>query len=548
MELEVGSTIGDYQVVGILGAGGMGKVYKVRNAISDRIEAMKVLLPDLVATPELADRFLREIKVLAILEHPNIAQLRTAVRANNQLLMVMEFVDGETLEHRLKQGPLPLSQALDYIGQVLSALEFAHGRGVVHRDIKPANMMLAKSGVVKLMDFGIAKAAADNKLTMTGMTMGSVYYMSPEQIQGVATLDARADLYSVGVTLYELVTGKRPFDGESQYSIMAAHLEKAPVPPITLDPRLPQPLNDAILIAVAKDPNARFQTAAAFRNALGSVAAMIQAPTAPVAAPKGAAAAPLVAAAAAIPPHAAAMPPHAVATAPKSKRWLWMAIGGVAAAAAIVSAIEFAPWKPTKAAAPTQQTSTAQVQPSSPPAEATPVQTPPQDATPAPVTTPESTSQAAPVQPSPAASKSPARNSPNAGSPSRAVSTPPVQQPMQQPPAEAVPVQPQPQPQAAALPPAPAGPGPAEVLHAREHFAKLQVRASTIHDSLENMKRTMQSQGMSLNAKFTRPEALMNTYLQSAENALNQSDLAAAKEYGDKAERQIEILEKLFNQ
>src|SRR5580692_5130580 len=136
MNLQIGSTIGDYQIVGILGAGGMGKVYKVRNVISDRLEAMKVLLPDLVAQPELADRFLREIKVQASLEHPNIASLHTAVRVENQLLMLMEFVDGVTLEQRLKDGPLSVSQAVDYISQALSALEFAHQHGVVHRDIK----------------------------------------------------------------------------------------------------------------------------------------------------------------------------------------------------------------------------------------------------------------------------------------------------------------------------------------------------------------------------------------------------------------------------
>src|SRR6185369_12496145 len=119
---------------------------------------------------------------------------------------------------------------------------------------------LTPSGVVKLMDFGIAKAATDRRLTMTGTTMGSLYYMSPEQIQGSAGLDPRSDLYSLGVSLYELVTGKRPFDGDSQYAIMAAHLEKTPVPPITVDPRLPQLLNDVILMSVMKDPNARFQT------------------------------------------------------------------------------------------------------------------------------------------------------------------------------------------------------------------------------------------------------------------------------------------------
>ena len=531
MELEIGSTIGDYQVVGILGAGGMGKVYKVRNVISDRVEAMKVLLPDLAAMPELADRFLREIKVLAMLEHPNIAQLHTAVRASNQLLMVMEFVDGETMEHRLRQGPLPLPQALDYVGQVLSALDFAHARGVVHRDIKPANMMLTQSGVVKLMDFGIAKAAADQKLTMTRTTMGSVYYMSPEQIQGAATLDARADLYSVGVTLYELVTGKRPFDGESQYSIMAAHLEKAPVPPIALDPRLPQALNDVILMAVAKDPNARFQSAAAFRNALMAVAGIVQAPTGPVAMPAASVAAAPVAA-------AGTAPPPAIAAPPRSKRWLWMAIGGVAAAAAIVCAVEFAPWKPTRAAVP------AQVQQSSPPQAAAPgappAVTPAVTPVPEPVSAPVEAPPAATVQQA-AVSKSAPRSSPNVATPQ--------QQPVQQAAAQTAPAptQPPPQPQQNAAPAAPAGPSRAQVLQAREDFAKLQVRAGSIHDSLANLKRTMQSQGMGLNAKFTQPEALMDTYLRSAENALNQSDLAAAKEYADKAEHQIEVLEKLLN-
>src|SRR5437879_3797123 len=134
MNLEIGTTIGDYHVVDILGAGGMGKVYKVRNVISDRVEAMKVLLPDLVNQSDLADRFLREIKVQASLEHPNIAALHTAVRVDNQLLMLMEFVEGVTLEQRLKDGPLPPAEAVNYISQVLSALEYAHARGVVHRD------------------------------------------------------------------------------------------------------------------------------------------------------------------------------------------------------------------------------------------------------------------------------------------------------------------------------------------------------------------------------------------------------------------------------
>src|SRR5690242_15892497 len=142
MNFEPGSIVGDYQIVGTLGAGGMGKVFKVRNTISDRIEALKVLLPDLAGEPDLADRFLREIKVLASLNHPNIAGLRTALRVDNQLLMIMELVEGETLDHRMRNGPLPVAEAAACISQVLSALSYAHGKGVVHRDLKPANMML----------------------------------------------------------------------------------------------------------------------------------------------------------------------------------------------------------------------------------------------------------------------------------------------------------------------------------------------------------------------------------------------------------------------
>src|SRR5436305_15107221 len=330
MNLQIGSTIGDYQVVGILGAGGMGKVYKVRNVISDRVEAMKVLLPDLANAPELADRFLREIKVQASLEHPNIASLHTAVRVENQLVMLMEFVEGVTLDQKLKHGPLPPADALNYIMQVLSALEYAHARGVVHRDIKPANMMLTPGGVVKLMDFGIARSSADHKLTQTGTTVGSLYYMSPEQIQGVNAPDARSDLYSVGVTLYELVTGKRPFDGDSQFSIMSAHLQSTPTPPIALDPKLPQALNDIILLSVAKDPAHRFQSAGAFRQALSNVAPAV-AKAAPVAA-------------AATPPKEFHLIEPTAPVKPGSRRGLWMAVGAVAVIAVLIAVVQFGPW------------------------------------------------------------------------------------------------------------------------------------------------------------------------------------------------------------
>ncbi len=272
LEYTVGQKLGDYEILGVLGAGGMGKVYKVRNTISDRVEAMKILLPDLAGQKDLADRFLREIKVLASLNHPNIAALRTALTLDNQLVMIMEYVDGVTLSSRLNEGAIPPSQAIKYIDQVLDALSYAHKQNIIHRDIKPANMMLTEDGTVKLMDFGIARSATDRSLTMTGTTLGSLNYMPPEQVKGDPA-DNRSDLYSLGVSLYEMVTGQLPFQADSNYAMMAAHLQEVPKPPIVLRPGIPQPLNQIILMALAKDPGQRFQSADAFRGALKSVQA-----------------------------------------------------------------------------------------------------------------------------------------------------------------------------------------------------------------------------------------------------------------------------------
>jgi eukaryotic-like serine/threonine-protein kinase len=555
MNLQIGSTVGDYQIVGILGAGGMGKVYKVRNAISDRIEAMKVLLPDLAAQPELSDRFLREIKTQASLEHPNIAALHTALRVDNQLLMLMEFVEGVTLEQKLKDGPLPIEQAVDYISQALSALDYAHQHGVIHRDIKPANMMLTPNGLVKLMDFGIAKGSGDQRLTMTGTTMGSLYYMSPEQIRGAANIDSRADLYSVGVTLYELTTGKRPFDGDSQFAIMSAHLEKTPVPPVEVDPRLPQGLNDAILMSVAKDPAMRFQTAGAFRAAVQSIlpakqaAPVLQAPPPPARAiTQPPAAAP------GFQPMAPAPQPMAAAS-PKSKRGLWMAAGALAAALGAIAVIEFGPWKDTKAQTPPPNQ--AQAQPTTPaPA---PVQTAPPAAEPVsqPAASPTQVPQSVAPAPTVAKPKTVGKAAASQTVASSATPTPiqpaqTVAQPVVQPPAASQPI-PQPaQQQTTQQPPKPTDPQPAapsraELMAARERHAQLDARASGIRTSLQSLQRSQAASGLNLNARFTQPASLMDTYMKAASDALRDNDLAAAKDFMDKAERQIEVLEKLLN-
>src|ERR1700683_1309672 len=242
-----GQRLGDYEVLGVLGAGGMGKVYKVRNVISDRIEAMKVLLANLAVQKDLADRFLREIKLLASLNHPNIAALNTALTLDNQLVMMMEYVDG---------GPIAPTDAGNYSEQVWAALSYADKLNVIHRDVKPANMMLTPKGVVKLMDFGIARPNNDAGMTVTGTTLGSLNYMSPEQVRG-EPVDQRSDLYSMGVSIYEMVTGQLPFRGHSNYSVMSAHLQEPPQPPIVLRPDLPRGLSDIIVMAMAKDPKDR---------------------------------------------------------------------------------------------------------------------------------------------------------------------------------------------------------------------------------------------------------------------------------------------------
>jgi serine/threonine-protein kinase len=268
---NIGDTIGDYRIVELLGSGGMGSVYRVRNLITDREEAMKALLPSLYSTPELAERFSREIRIQASLEHPNIASLRTAIRFDNQLLMIMEFVEGITLDQRLRQSSIRVSQAIQWIRETLSALSYAHERSVIHRDIKPANIMLTKTGAVKLTDFGVASMADTGNLTRTGTAMGSLHYMSPEQIKAKHA-DCRSDIYSLGITCYQMLSGRRPFEGNSDYEIMKAHLQFEPPSLLALNPSLPPSLIAVVFRAMAKTPEDRFQTASEFQAAIDAAA------------------------------------------------------------------------------------------------------------------------------------------------------------------------------------------------------------------------------------------------------------------------------------
>lgn len=608
MALKVGDRMGDYEVVGVLGAGGMGKVYKVRNVISERFEAMKVLLPNLANEPDLADRFMREIKVLASLHHPNIAALHTASRIDNQLVMIMEFVDGVTLGDLAKKGRIPVEDCIEYIDQVLAALSCAHEHGVVHRDIKPANMMLTPEGVIKLMDFGIARTAEDHKLTVTGTTLGSLYYMSPEQVKCIA-VDGRSDLYSVGITLYEIATGARPFQADSSYALMAAQLQEAPRPPIEVDPTIPAALNEIILRALEKEPEKRFQTADAFRAALESAKNSLGLPAtsapavgadsglaeqtsatlamhSPLTPPPGSVRPAPPVMATPTPPQviAAPAPPHAITDSLPSPppptagthRALYMAIGAILAIAVIVVAATQLPrWLRTRAAG-TAQTASPNNPPDtgasssspSPQQESVPVTSPPQagaepsgtNSSPSPTIPPSEpsavTHQAgqnaslppgAPVQRTgrkglSAQGQQAAAGSTGLGGASRAVPATPAARAFQA-------VEPS---ASGQTPPAPDQPSAAQpnasgaIQELQERMVALGARASTAKESVENLRRQQQSQGLNLRADIGAALNRMEQYMNRADAALVARDPDAAARNMELAEREVDKLDKFL--
>ena len=608
--MNIGERIGDYEIVQVLGAGGMGQVYKVRNTLSERVEAMKVLLPRLEGDPGLADRFLREIKVQATFDHPNLAKLYTAMRVGDQLLMFMEFVDGVSLAKELEKGPLQPGEAAAYTAQVLDALAYAHGRGVVHRDIKPANIMITEAGVAKLMDFGIARMEADTRLTQTGNAVGSIAYMSPEQISGTDP-DPRSDIYSLGITLYEMVTGKRPFGGDSGYSIMSAHLKQTPVPPIELTPGLPPDLSDIILMAIAKDPAGRFQSAAAFRGALVSifpgVAAPLRTPDATKTMPIGApippkTAAPTAPATVAAPPppplappplpatSAAPMPPSTVTS--SGRRGIYMALGSIVTLAVLVAAVIEGPklmhgglsdavgTSPTAASIPATPAAPASAESTPAPAPSgTAVATPSADAStpaataPAPAAAPlpanaSSASVSAAVAPSPAAARAvpapavtasvqPAGKTRGAqpasaerprvpATPPPAAAQPAVQTAQNFAPAAPAPA-PVPVPQPQAAPATP--PPPAvnpELIELRQKFNETSIRATTARTGLNSFQQQQARQGLGLRADIREAQTRMDYQLQEAMMYLQHGDIENARTSLRYAQNAVETIEKFL--
>ena len=272
MTFQPGQVVGEYKIVRVLGRGGLGAVYEAMHLISQRAEAMKVMLPEQTGTEEMKERFRREIQLLASLNHPNIARLHNAFYFEDQLIMVMELVEGEDLRSRSRSARMAMPMLMDLATQVLAALDYAHARGVVHRDIKPANIMISFAGLVKVLDFGIAITQGSVNLTMAGSLIGSPMHMSPEQVRGEKATQ-QSDIYSFGVTLYELIAGQSPVSGATTYELMMAHLNGTPTPLAELRPEIPARLSDVIARALEKDPAKRFTTAAEFLGALRSASA-----------------------------------------------------------------------------------------------------------------------------------------------------------------------------------------------------------------------------------------------------------------------------------
>jgi serine/threonine-protein kinase len=264
----VGNEIGNYRIVEKIGAGGMGVVYKAIDMHLDRVVAVKALSPEFSGNPTLLERFRGEARAQAQLNHPNLATLYAFLVQDDVAYMVMEFVDGETFHAMLaRRGPIPAEEAVPLFRQALAGIGQAHRLGIVHRDIKPSNIMLNREGIVKVMDFGLAKVTGNHGVTRTGVRLGTAYYMSPEQIL-VKGVDFRSDIYSLGATLYEILAGQVPFHSDSEFEILNDHVNTPPPPPTRLHPHIPSGIENAVLKALAKNPDQRFQTVEQFSAAL----------------------------------------------------------------------------------------------------------------------------------------------------------------------------------------------------------------------------------------------------------------------------------------
>jgi serine/threonine protein kinase len=268
---QVGQKAGNYEFLEVLNSSNLEVVYKVRNHLTQRVEALKVLSAD-STDREGVERFIREIKVHARLVHPNIVTFYNAAELEGQLVMTMELVNGITLAERFRlMGALPWVEAVSHVSQVLLALGFAHEQSIIHRNVTPETIILTADTTVKLSGFDLAKPMASPSLTQAGSVMGAPKYIPPEQIRGLGPLDARSDLYSVGVVLYEALTGHLPFESSSQFKMMMDHVNTEAPAPSSVNPNVPPEFDAVVRKALAKNPAERYQSADEFRARLQGV-------------------------------------------------------------------------------------------------------------------------------------------------------------------------------------------------------------------------------------------------------------------------------------
>jgi serine/threonine protein kinase/Flp pilus assembly protein TadD len=279
MALTPGTRLGAYEVIAQIGAGGMGDVYRARDTKLNRIVAIKVLPETTAGDPERRSRFAREAQIIAALSHPNIVTIFSVEEANGVPLLTMECVEGKPLSHLIVKGGLPLPQVLNLAIPLADAISAAHQNGITHRDLKPANVMVTANGTIKVLDFGLAKlrelatvdpvvsALPTAALTTEGQIIGTVAYMAPEQAEG-KPLDQRADIFSLGVMLYELATGQRPFTGDTNLSVLSSVIRDTPPPVTDIKPVLPREFSRIVRHCLVKDPEYRYQSAKDLRNEL----------------------------------------------------------------------------------------------------------------------------------------------------------------------------------------------------------------------------------------------------------------------------------------
>lgn len=266
--LAPGTRLGTYLIIDKLGDGGMGEVYRAEDTVLHRTVALKILPPKLCQSPHHMQRLQTEAEAQARLQSPNITTLYSMHEFDAGKVLVMEYVEGQTLEQRIKgQGPLGPKEAVIFFGQALNGLHHSHSKGIIHRDLKPSNIYITRDNQIKLIDFGVAKIIDPRSHADSNSMVGTLLYMAPEQINGGNT-DARSDVYTMGISLFEAVTGRLPFERRTDYALMHAHVQEKPPTPRQYERNVPRPLEWIILRAIEKDPNRRFQNAQEFRYAL----------------------------------------------------------------------------------------------------------------------------------------------------------------------------------------------------------------------------------------------------------------------------------------